>query len=324
MEYDKKTRLVQNFVKEVRDPKKYNLHHYLQRKEDQWSKKQKSLLIDSIFRSYPFDAIRAAVEDGVRQVFDGIQRSTTLAEYVEGKFALSKDNLPVLINNIPYETAGKKFNELDPVLQDKILNWEVTIYVFTDATDDDIREMFLRQNNGKPLTATQKRTAIEPKAVTEQVFGIANHPFFKKAMTQNQLNKDFDKDVIRETLMLLNTNDEHSFLSFNQDALNKFVVWYGDNLSEELGSEIVDTLDMLDERLEKTKYLYLSLPMILYAAVKCRREGKDFDKFVEKIKEFSSTYKDNESYRSLLNGGTRSLQSVTSRYNYWNNIVENL
>ena len=64
--------------------------------------------------------------------------------------------------------------------------------------------------------------------------------------------------------------------------------------------------------------------MILYAAVKCRREGKDFDKFVEKIKEFSSTYKDNESYRALLNGGTRSLQSVTSRYNYWNNIVENL
>lgn len=47
MEYDKKTRLVQNFVKEVRDPKKYNLHHYLQRKEDQWSKKQKSLLIVS-------------------------------------------------------------------------------------------------------------------------------------------------------------------------------------------------------------------------------------------------------------------------------------
>lgn len=132
------------------------------------------------------------------------------------------------------------------------------------------------------------------------------------------------EEGIRETLMLLNTNDEHSFLSFNQDALNKFVVWYGDNLSEELGSEIVDTLDMLDERLEKTKYLYLSLPMILYAAVKCRREGKDFDKFVEKIKEFSSTYKDNESYRALLNGGTRSLQSVTSRYNYWNNIVENL
>lgn len=58
--------------------------------------------------------------------------------------------------------------------------------------------------------------------------------------------------------------------------------------------------------------------------IKCRREGKDFDKFVEKIKEFSSTYKDNESYRALLNGGTRSLQSVTSRYNYWNNIVENL
>ena len=132
------------------------------------------------------------------------------------------------------------------------------------------------------------------------------------------------EEGIRETLMLLNTNDEHSFLSFNQDALNKFVVWYGDNLSEELGSEIVDTLDMLDERLEKTKYLYLSLPMILYAAVKCRIEGKDFDKFVEKIKEFSSTYKDNESYRALLNGGTRSLQSVTSRYNYWNNIVENL
>ena len=324
MECKSEKRLLANFTKDVRDEKKYNLHHYLQRKEDQWTKPQKGLLIDSIFRDFLVDPIRAAVLDDVRCIFDGIQRSTSFAEYVEDGFALSKDNPPVLIDNVPYNTAGKKFSELDPVLQDKILNFEITLYIFTNTTDDEIREMYRRQNNGKPLTATQKRTAIEPKIVSDIIFPIAEHPFFKKVMTPKQLLSDANRDIIRQTLMLLNTNEEYDFANYSKSTLDKFVIWYADNIKESDVTAIVDVLDALDERMEKTDHVYSSIPMILYIGVQCLRDGKDFDKLVAAVKEFSDTYKDNAAFKAFLDGGTRSSQSVKARWNYWRNIYEEI
>ncbi len=49
----------------------------------------------------------------------------------------------------------KKYAQLDEAVQDKLNDYEMTIYVFTDCTGEDIREMFTRQNNGKPLNNTQ-------------------------------------------------------------------------------------------------------------------------------------------------------------------------
>lgn len=321
MECKSEKRLLANFTKDIRDEKKYNLHHYLQRKEDQWTKPQKCLLIDSIFRDFLIDPIRAAVLDDIRCIFDGIQRSTSFAEYIEDGFALSNNNLPVLIDNVLYDTAGKKFSELDPILQDKILNFEITLYIFTNATDEEIREMYRRQNNGKALTATQKRTAIEPKVVSDIVFPLAEHPFFKKILSPKQLLGDNNRDLIRETLMLLSITDDKETLSFSKPTLDKFVVWYAGNIDESDATAIVDVLDLLDEKMDKTPYLYASIPMILYIGVQCLRDGKNFDKLVAAIKEFSDTYKDNTAYKEIYSkGGTRSSQSVKGRFNYWKNI----
>ncbi len=324
MDFSSKKQLAKNFVRDIQSGK-YNTKHYVQRKEGQWNKSQKSLLIDSIFRDYPIDPIRAAEKEGIKYIFDGIQRGTTIAEYINNKFSLSKRVLPILINDVPYETAGKRFEELDQALQDKIYSYEMIVYIFTNCTDDDIREMYLRQNNGKSLTPTQKRAAIEPKNVSEQVNLISEHPFFKKALTKSHFKNDKEKDIVRETLMLLNSNEEHPFSSFEKGTLDRFVVWYGDNFSEENGSAIVDTLDLLDEQIDgEIKYLYSSLPMIIYAGIQAQKEGKDFDKFVEAVKEFSNTYESNKAYQELTTGGTRGLKAVTGRVEYWKNIVIDL
>ena len=324
MESQTKTQLVRNFTHDIRNPKKYNLHHYLQRKEDQWTKPQKSLLIDSIFCDIRILPICASIEDGIRYVFDGIQRGTTLAEYMEDKFAISKNNPPVLVDNVPYETAGKKFSQLDQVLQDKISNYEITLYLYTDATDDDVRKIYSRLNNGKPLTSTQKRTAIEPKAVSNIVFPISEHPFFEKVLTKVNLKSDINRDLVRETLMLLNSNDEHDFTRFNQKGIDNFVLWYGDNINESDRTNIVDTLDLLDEKIDEIKIKHPSIPMLLYAGVQCQREGKDFDKFIEAVKRFAESYENDEEYKKFCTGGTTSSYAVNGRLDYWKNICNNL
>ena len=73
--------------------------------------------------------------------------------------------------------------------------------MFTGCTDEDIREMYRRQNNGKSLSNTQKRTAIESDELSEIVFSLADHPFFTKVLGKNKLKKDVQRDYIREVLI---------------------------------------------------------------------------------------------------------------------------
>lgn len=122
---------------------------------------------------------------------------------------MAKNLKPVTVDGEVYEIAGKKYAQLDEAVQDKLNDYEMTIYVFTDCTGEDIREMFTRQNNGKPLNNTQKRTAIESEKVSDVIFNFADHEFFEKVLTDAQYKKDVQRDLIRETLMLINTNEEN-------------------------------------------------------------------------------------------------------------------
>ena len=53
--------------------------------------------------------------------------------------------------------------------------------------------MYRRQNNGKALTNTQKRTAIESNDVSDVVFSLADHDFFLKVLSGMQLKRDVQR-----------------------------------------------------------------------------------------------------------------------------------
>ena len=76
-----------------------NLSHKLQRPEGQWNRKQKSDLIDSLLRHYPIDQAWVIVEeDGTLSVIDGVQSLSTIRDYIENIFALSKNINGIIIN----------------------------------------------------------------------------------------------------------------------------------------------------------------------------------------------------------------------------------
>ena len=183
--------------------------------------------------------------------------------------------------------------------------------------------MYFRQNNGVPLNNTQKRTAIESEKVSQIVFDLAEHEFFDKALSPAQLRKDLPRDLIRETLMLVNTNEENDFTSFRAKDIDKFVVWYDENLSTEDISALTEVLVSLDS-MDGLKIKSTSIPMILYSGYRCIKEGKDFRKFEAAVNEFVETYDTNEEYTQLVQSGTTSSAGVKARLQYWNNVVENL
>lgn len=97
MEFNRKTQTVKSFARDMKNGK-YNMFHKLQRKEGQWKNYEQSLLIDSMLRNYPVDPIRSEEkEDKIRYVFDGVQRSTTIRDFLTDGFKLNQKLKPVAI-----------------------------------------------------------------------------------------------------------------------------------------------------------------------------------------------------------------------------------
>lgn len=324
MDFTCKTRAVSSFAKDVAKGR-YNMHHKLQRQEDQWSTLQRGELIDSLLRSYPIDPIRCEVkEDGINYVFDGVQRSTNICNFLSDGYKLPRSLKSVTLDSVEYQIAGKKFSQLDEAVQDKIKSSEIQVYMFTGCTDNDIREMYRRQNNGKVLSSTQKRTAIESDELSEIVFSLADHPFFKKVLGKNKLKKDVQRDYIREVLMLTETNKENDFTSFIPRDIDKFVVWYANNINHDKIALVKQSLDKLDAAFDELKINTLSIPMIIFSGYRILKDQKSFTKLVSAINNFVEEYESNEVYKQFCLGSTTSSQMVRGRLDYWRKIIREL
>ena len=324
MDFTCKTRAISSFAKDV-SKQKYNMHHKLQRQEGQWSSLQRGELIDSLLRSYPIDPIRCEVkDDGINYVFDGVQRSTNICNFLADGYKLPRSLKSVTFDGVEYQIAGKKFSQLDEAVQDKIKSAEIQVYMFTGCTDEDIREMYRRQNNGKSLSNTQKRTAIESDELSEIVFSLADHPFFTKVLGKNKLKKDVQRDYIREVLMLTETNTENDFTSFTPKDIDKFVIWYADNINHDKISLVKQSLDKLDAAFGELKVNTLSIPMIIFSGYRVLKDQKSFTKLVAVINDFIDGYDSNEEYKQFCSDSTTSSTMVRGRLDYWRKIIRTI
>ena len=77
---------------------KIRLSHKLQRPEGQRNRKQKSDQIDSLLRKYPINPTYGIKENDVVSIIDGIQRLSTIRDYLSDVFPLSKDMDVVVVN----------------------------------------------------------------------------------------------------------------------------------------------------------------------------------------------------------------------------------
>ena len=164
-----------------------------------WTKTQKQLLIDSILRDYDIPKIYLHKKDENNyDVVDGQQRIRTIWDFYDDKFTLPKDADKV--NGI--EVANKKYSELDCEVSDIIDSYNLDFVVLDNKNDDEIREMFLRLQNGTSLKAQEKRNAI-PSKMRDFVKKVANHDFFYKV---NFNNSRFTYDLIAAQMCLLAIN----------------------------------------------------------------------------------------------------------------------
>ena len=321
MDYICRTRSLSSLTKDIQNGK-ISFTHKLQRKEGQWNKKQKSELIDSLLRNFPINPTYGVKESGKIGIIDGVQRLSTIHDYINGSFALTKTLNSVTINGTDFAIAGKKFNKLDEVVQDELLKSELQVYELIEYTDKEVREMFARQNAGKPLSNTNKRSVLENENVGNVINSLADHNFFTKIVTKTQSKSDTEKDIIRQVLMIVS---DYDIVSFRSNDINKFVVWLNDNLDESLIEQLNKSLNLLDAAFtEFVKIKKLVAPLMIYGMFKTIKNKKSTQKYIQWLKTFIEEYDNNKDFTKYCESATASSDMVKGRIDYFSSAVNKL
>lgn len=146
-----------------------------------WTRPQKQLLIDSIIRNMDVPKLyfRLLPSDSEfeYEIIDGQQRIRTIYEFRKSEFPLAEKYTP--------EYGGMYYDDLPEDVKDQIDLYQFNITVIDEATDDEIRDMFFRLQNGKPLNAAEKRNAIGGKMRDFIADLVATHPVFQAYQRRN-------------------------------------------------------------------------------------------------------------------------------------------
>lgn len=166
-----------------------------------WTKAQKQLLIDSILRDYDVPKIYLhKTGKDTYDVIDGQQRIRAIWSFYDDEFALSKEAEPV--NDVKVE--NQKYSELPIEISSIIDSYGLDFVIIDNDSEDEIREMFLRLQNGTSLKAQEKRNAM-PGNMRNFVKKVAEHPFFQKV---NFKNSRYTYDHVAAQMCLLSIKGE--------------------------------------------------------------------------------------------------------------------
>ena len=183
---------------------------------ESWDKKKKTYFIDSLLRGYPIPPVfTRRFEDGVTakgktkkvyDLLDGKQRITTLAAFLQDKWALG-DMKPIEYEEdgeeFEIELTGMKFSELPDDIKYTLETASLNVIYFDDLEKEEEVEMFKRLNAGQPLSA-KSRTLASCKNI-EDLLRIGSHDLFEEMLSAKAKENKNQVILVMKAYTMLNT-----------------------------------------------------------------------------------------------------------------------
>ena len=127
-----------------------------------WKPVQKVLLIESVLLQIPLPAFYFAQDaTGVMQIVDGVQRLSTINDFVTGDHKRG-GGFPLIGLEYLSDVKGKRFNDLPAVWKRRIHNTQIVAHVIEPSTPAAVMyDIFRRINTGgTPLRAQEIRHCV--------------------------------------------------------------------------------------------------------------------------------------------------------------------
>lgn len=304
-------------IKQKIDRNDIVLNHPIQRKAEQWTHEQRSLLIHSLLNDYPIPPLYAIKdeEEGNRySILDGKQRLTSIRSYINNEWALNKETPEATIDGEEYDIAGLKFSELHENVRQELEDSNLLMYIFEDCSEEEIEEIFYRLNNGTALTKDQKTRAKLGIELVNFIDEILSSEFIKEkaCFTKYQLKKAEDQTCVLQTLMLLT---DYKFRTLGNDDILKFVESYKINYNKtelDLCKNLFDKLNKAFK--EKHKLIKkINIPMFIMALKTSEDLGIEFEKYIEWVNYFINNYDTSSEYARYCSKNTTNKEKVNKR-----------
>lgn len=311
----------------------------IQRAVGQWTADQQSLLIDSILRDYKIPAIwitRTQTSQFVKNtVIDGNQRLHTIYDFVHDRFKLHKsielitilaDEENELKQDLTVELAGKKFSQLPPILQKRILDYSLDEIQLFNYTDQQIEEQFYRLNNGALFTKDQKSKAKLGTDVAEKIQEIENLDFWQRTgfSTPQRRHGEITTCILRCFILL--TGAEYS--NFGANTVYNFAGEFAETCSNQDFEDLKEILTVLDNCMldddANTKFLQkINIPpLVMCTQTYMYYRDKDMiteDQFTHFLTEWVTTNAECSGYKDNCGTGSTNKTKVENRVNIINN-----
>lgn len=149
-----------------------------QRKGRIWSAHNKSALIESILIGLPIPTLYFAERaNGTWVIVDGLQRTTTLYDFISNQFLLKDLKFLPKLDNCSFESLPRPY-------QRKIREYQLHCHIITIEKDSDrmVRELFQRINTyGVKMSYQEIRCALYPGNSVKFIRYMAESDIFQKA-----------------------------------------------------------------------------------------------------------------------------------------------
>lgn len=142
-----------------------------------WKPRQKSLLIESLMLKIPIPAFYFDEDEhGKRSVIDGLQRLTTISQFVHGEFCL--EGLQYL-----EDCEGKYFHDLEWKYQSRIEDTQLAVNILDAKCPPMVKfDVFHRINTGGvPLNAQEVRNIMAKQSTRDFLIELVESEAFQNA-----------------------------------------------------------------------------------------------------------------------------------------------
>lgn len=214
-----------------------------------WDETKQSRLIESLMLRIPLPMFYFYADINEHyQVVDGLQRLNTFYDFIEKKKSFKLKNLEFL-----KEYENKTFAELEPYLQNRILETTIHVTIINPSTPENVkRNVFKRINTGGyPLSAQEIRHALYEGKSTELLKNLVDNKDFKKVMGSKF--KDFRmagrEIILRFLSFYINKPSEYKIVDMDEWLSNsmQMINKYDDNQ--------INILENIFEKAVKRAYL---------------------------------------------------------------------
>lgn len=295
-----------------------------------WDNDKKSLLIHSMLYGYAIPAFYLTKNEDGYDSLDGKQRSNTIFEFMNNTFCLQ--NVPIVYDDEENEIDinGMYFDELSEEMQDRIKDFNLTIYYFEDMTENEVKEFFRRINNGKPLTTTE---LTRVKAVSIDKFQeIAKHEAIQNVVTEKGKNRFNDENFAMQIYAMAYMNDldfgTKNFRPYIQEVIvedkqKEEIVQglnYISNCIEWLKSDSTNKEFQRVLRKLKARTHFVSMA---YYGILCNRYKINNESFNKTVFDFFNISKTstNEAYNDTVGAGSAKASAVQKRKNIIDSLI---